>query len=191
MPRLIKRYGSRKLYDTTESRYVGLDDIAGFVRDGEDVRVVDNKSGTDVTTAILTQVISEEGRDGRGLLSPGFLHDLLRVGERTLRVGERTLRRGEEAVGSAVEAGLSAARQSVDEIARAAAERIRPAGPIADVRDEMNRLRERLESLESTLDALDPAESPPAPGPGSPGEAKGAPKTNGTPKAPRRRTTPS
>ena len=191
MPRLIKRYGSRKLYDTTESRYVGLDDIAGFVRDGEDVRVVDNKSGTDVTTAILTQVISEEGRDGRGLLSPGFLHDLLRVGERTLRVGERTLRRGEEAVGSAVEAGLSAARQSVDEIARAAAERIRPAGPIADVRDEMNRLRERLESLESTLDALDPTESAPAPGPGSPGEAKGAPKTNGTPKAPRRRTTPS
>ncbi|HEX9952714.1 MAG TPA: polyhydroxyalkanoate synthesis regulator DNA-binding domain-containing protein [Rubricoccaceae bacterium] len=180
MPRLIKRYGSRKLYDTTESRYVGLDDIAAFVRDGEDVRVVDNKSGTDVTTAILTQVISEEGRDGRGLLSPGFLHDLLRVGERTLRVGERTLRRGEEAVGSAVEAGLTAARQGVDEIARAAAERIRPAGPIADVRDEMNRLRERLESLESTLDALDPADAAPV-------EAPAPDTANGTPKAPRRR----
>lgn len=170
MPRLIKRYGSRKLYDTTDSQYVGLDDIAGFVRSGEEVCVVDNKSGTDVTATILTQVISEEGRDGRGALSPGFLHDLLRV-------GERTLRRGEEAVGSAVGAGLTVARQSVDEIARAAAERIRPAGPIADVRDEMNRLRERLESLESTLDALDPAD-----GPGD-APARAAPA-----KAPRRRT---
>ena len=75
-----------------------------------------------MTAAILTQVISEEGRDGRGVLSPGFLHDLLRV-------GERTLRRGEEAVGQAVGAGLSVARQSVDEIARAAAERIRPPAP--------------------------------------------------------------
>ena len=155
MPRLIKRYGSRKLYDTTESRYVGLDDIAAFVRDGEEVHVVDNRSGADVTAAILTQVISEEGRDGRSLLTPVFLHDLLRI-------GERTLRRGETAVGSAVEAGLSAARQGVDEIARAAAERIRPTGPIADVRDEMDRLRQRLESLESTLNALD---TPAAPAP--------------------------
>ena len=147
MPRLIKRYGSRKLYDTSESRYVGLDDVAAFVRDGEEVHVVDNKSGVDVTAAILTQILSEEGRDGRSVLTPSFLHDLLRV-------GERTLRRGEAAVGGVVEAGLTAARQSVDEIARAAAERIRPSGPIADVRDEMNRLRERLASLEQTLDSL-------------------------------------
>ncbi len=150
MSRLIKRYGSRKLYDTGESRYVSLDEVALFVRHGEEVHVVDNKTGADVTAAILTQIISEEGRDGRSALTPGFLHDLLRV-------GERTLRRGEEAVGSAVGAGLNVARQSVDEIARAAAERIRPAGPIADVRDEMNRLRDRLETLEQTLDALDTA----------------------------------
>ena len=135
---------------------------------------MDNKSGADVTAAILTQVISEEGRDGRGVLSPGFLHDLLRV-------GERTLRRGEEAVGSAVGAGLTVARQSVDEIARAAAERIRPAGPIADVRDEMNRLRERLESLESTLDALDPADGPA----GVPVET---PAVSASARTPRRRT---
>jgi polyhydroxyalkanoate synthesis repressor PhaR len=155
MPRLIKRYGSRKLYDTTESRYVGLDDVAGFVRAGEEVQVVENRTGADVTATILTQIISDEGRDGRSGLSPSFLHDLLRI-------GERTLRRGEEAVGSAVGAGLNVARQSVDEITRAAAERIRPAGPIADVRDEMDRLRQRLESLEATLDALDTSAAEPA-----------------------------
>ena len=121
------------------------------MRDGEDVKVVDNKTGDEVTAAILTQILSEEGRDGRSALSPTFLHDLLRV-------GERTLRRGEAAVWSAVGAGLNAARQGVDEIARAAAERIRPAGPIADVRDEMERLRDRLASLEATLDSL-PADS--------------------------------
>ncbi len=143
MARLIKRYGSRKLYDTTDSRYVGLDDIAAFVRAGETVAVVDNRSGDDVTAAILTQVISEEGRSGNGALSAGFLHDLLRTGEHVLKRGE-----------SAVEAGLQQARQSVDTLARRAADRIRPVAPMADVRDEVDRLRERLESLEATLTAL-------------------------------------
>ena len=159
MPRLIKRYGSRKLYDTTESRYVSLDDVAGFVRGDEQVQVVDNKTGDDVTAAILTQILSEEGRDGRSALSPTFLHDLLRV-------GERTLRRGEAAAIGAVGAGLTAARQGAEEIARAAAERIRPAGPIADVRDEMERLRDRLASLEATLDNL-PNDLDSAPGDGA------------------------
>lgn len=145
MPRLIKRYGSRKLYDTTESRYVSLDEVAGFVREGEDVRVVDNKTGADVSTAILTQIISEEGRNGTSSLSPTFLHDLVRVGERALKIGE-----------TAVEAGIKQVRQGADEIARRAVDRIRPGGPIAEVRDEMDRLRQRLETLESTLNAIDP-----------------------------------
>ena len=145
MARLIKRYGSRKLYDTTDSRYVGLDDIAAFVRAGETVAVVDNRSGDDVTAAILTQVISEEGRSGNGALSAGFLHDLLRAGEQALKLGE-----------SAVGAGLQQARQSVDTLARRAADRIRPVTPMADVREEVDRLKERLESLEATLTALDP-----------------------------------
>ena len=65
MARLIKRYGSRKLYDTSESRYVSLDEVAGFVRAGDEVQVIDNKSGQDTTAAILTQIISEEGPQGR------------------------------------------------------------------------------------------------------------------------------
>lgn len=156
MARLIKRYGSRKLYDTTDSRYVGLDDIAAFVRAGETVAVVDNRSGDDVTAAILTQVISEEGRSGNGALSAGFLHDLLRAGEQAFKRGE-----------SAVEAGLQQARQSVDTLARRAVDRIRPAAPLADVRDEVDCLRERLESLEATLTALDAdaSSAPPADGP--------------------------
>ena len=152
MSRLIKRYGSRKLYDTAESRYVSLDEVAGFVRDGQDVQVVDNRSGDDVTAAILTQIISEEGRAGNGALSAGFLHDLLRVGEQAIKIGE-----------TAVEAGLQQARRNVDTLARRAVDKIRPAGPLTDVRDEMDRLRLRLESLEATLNAMDSAPSPSAP----------------------------
>ena len=152
MPRLIKRYGSRKLYDTSESRYVGLEDVAAFVRDGEQVRVVDNKTGDDATAAVLTQIISEEGRNGRGLLSPSFLHDLVRVGERAIKAGE-----------GVVEAGVTQARRGVDDLARRAVDRIRPGGPIGDVREEMERLRARLEGLERTLAALDAG---PADGPG-------------------------
>ena len=151
MPRLIKRYGSRKLYDTAESRYVSLDEVAEFVRTGDDVTVVDNKSGEPVTAAVLTQIISEEGRSGRGMLSAGFLHDLLRAGERALKVGE-----------DAVETSLSQARKSVDEIARRAVDKIRPAGPIGEVRDEMDRLRARLDGLERTLKELDDTASPDA-----------------------------
>ncbi len=145
MNRLIKRYGSRKLYDTSESRYVSLDEVAGFVREGQTIQVVDNRSGDDVSAAILTQIISEEGRAGSTTLSPGFLHDLLRVGEQAIKIGE-----------SAVEAGLQQARRNVDQIARRTVDRIRPAGPLTDVRDEMVRLRARLESLESTLNSFEP-----------------------------------
>ncbi|GAB5534188.1 MAG: polyhydroxyalkanoate synthesis regulator DNA-binding domain-containing protein [Rubricoccaceae bacterium] len=144
MPRLIKRYGSRKLYDTSDSRYVSLEEVAAFVRAGDDIEVVENKTGDDVTAAILTQIISEEGRNGQSTFSPRFLHDLLRAGESAIKKGEEV-----------VEAGLQRARQGVGEIARTAADRVRPASPMSDVRDEMDRLRARLESLETTLNGLD------------------------------------
>ena len=58
--RTIKRYANRKLYDTRESRYVTLEHIAAMVRAGDDIRVVDNTTQTDMTTATLAQIIFEE-----------------------------------------------------------------------------------------------------------------------------------
>jgi polyhydroxyalkanoate synthesis repressor PhaR len=60
---LIKKYGNRRLYDTTSSRYVNLDDLAGHIRAGRDVRVVDAKTGQDLTRVLLTQIITEDARD--------------------------------------------------------------------------------------------------------------------------------
>ena len=59
---VIKKYGNRRLYDTGESRYVNLDDLAAMIRAGKDVRVVDAKTGRDWTRVTLTQIITEDAK---------------------------------------------------------------------------------------------------------------------------------
>jgi len=56
-PRIIKRYANRKLYDTEHSRYVTLDQISEMIRQGDDVKIVDNKTKEDLTTVTLAQII--------------------------------------------------------------------------------------------------------------------------------------
>ncbi len=58
-PKIIKRYANRKLYDTERSSYVTLEDIAVMIKAGEEVQVVDNKSGEDLTSVTLAQIIFE------------------------------------------------------------------------------------------------------------------------------------
>ena len=60
---VIRKYENRRLYDTTNSRYVNLDEVAQMVRDGYDVKVVDAASGEDLTRLILTQIIVENAKD--------------------------------------------------------------------------------------------------------------------------------
>lgn len=60
---LIKKYGNRRLYDTAASRYVNLDDLAAHIRAGREVRVLDAKTGQDLTRVILTQIITEDAKD--------------------------------------------------------------------------------------------------------------------------------
>jgi polyhydroxyalkanoate synthesis repressor PhaR len=59
-PKVIKRYANRKLYDTERSCYVTLDEISQMIKEGEDVRVVDNKTKDDLTAVTLAQIIVEE-----------------------------------------------------------------------------------------------------------------------------------
>jgi polyhydroxyalkanoate synthesis repressor PhaR len=60
---VIKKYGNRRLYDTAASRYVNLDEVAEFIRQGKDVQVLDAKTGKDLTRVVLTQIITEDARD--------------------------------------------------------------------------------------------------------------------------------
>jgi len=92
MARRIKRYNNRKLYDTDASEYVSLSDIAERVRDGETVQVVDDETGEDRTAQTLTQIILEEGKNGREVIPSDLLHQLLRRGGEALDLGFGQLR---------------------------------------------------------------------------------------------------
>jgi polyhydroxyalkanoate synthesis repressor PhaR len=157
MPRLIKRYGSRKLYDTEESRYVLLEDVAAWIRQGQEVRVVDNRTGEDVTAQTLTQIISEEGRRGVAMLPNALLHELIRVGQ------------------EAFSGGVEKLQQRVDRVMRASIDRL---GPIRKAREEMEMLRERLQDLETSLVEIEGRRPAPAGrAPRRSGRARTAPAT--------------
>ena len=144
MIRLIKRYESRKLYDTEESRYVSLEEIANWVRQGQEVKVVDNATGADVTSQTLTQIILDEGRRGTSFLPSDLLHDLVRIGEKAMHTGIEQMQNG------------------VDRLVQASMDRL---APVRRVREEMSSLRARLEQLEASLADLErePARTEPAP----------------------------
>ncbi len=77
-PLLIKRYASRRLYNTETSDYVTLEDIAGFIRAGREVQIVDLKSGDDLTRQYLLQIIAEHESRGESVLPIAVLTDLVR-----------------------------------------------------------------------------------------------------------------
>ena len=141
MIRVIKRYESRKLYDTEESRYISLEDIARWVRDGQEIQVIDNASAEDVSAQILTQIILDEGKRGTSFLPTDLLHELVRAGEK--------------AVASSVEQ----VQGRVDRLVQRSIDRL---APVRRAREEMSQLRDRLTELESTLVELESEGGEPA-----------------------------
>lgn len=77
--RVIKKYSNRRLYDTSSSTYVNLDNLADIIRGGELVQIIDARSGADLTRAILMQVILE-AQGALDLLPVGLLHRMIRLG---------------------------------------------------------------------------------------------------------------
>jgi polyhydroxyalkanoate synthesis repressor PhaR len=75
--KIIKRYQNRKLYDTERSCYVTLNEIAELIKNGEDVKVVDNKSKRDLTSLTLAQIIFEEEKKRKRLLPLGLLKNII------------------------------------------------------------------------------------------------------------------
>lgn len=141
MIRLIKRYGggSRKLYDTEESRYVSLEEIGDWVRQGQQVQVIDNQNGDDVTAQTLTQVILEEGKRGMSPVSSDFLHALIRRGEQMVTTGVESLSQG------------------VDRLLQASVDRV---GPLRELRDEVKQMRAKIDVLESAISEMEEGRDP-------------------------------
>src|SRR5262249_56366024 len=76
-PKVIKRYTNRKLYDTVESRYVTLDEIAVMVKQGMEVQIVDNRTKEDLTSVTLAQIIFEEEKK-RNQMPLALLREIIR-----------------------------------------------------------------------------------------------------------------
>jgi polyhydroxyalkanoate synthesis repressor PhaR len=70
--RTIRRYGNRKLYDTQESHYVTLAQVAAIIRAGDEIQVLDKNTGRDLTTATMAQILFEESKQGRPLPVPAL-----------------------------------------------------------------------------------------------------------------------
>ncbi len=75
---VIKKYANRRLYDTSRSAYITLDDLKTLVHEGTDFVVQDAKTGEDLTHSVLTQIIFEQEAQGQHLLPVDFLRQLIR-----------------------------------------------------------------------------------------------------------------
>jgi polyhydroxyalkanoate synthesis repressor PhaR len=98
MARLIKRYGNRKMYDTKASRYVTLDGITELIRSGEDLHIIDNETGEDLTAVTFAQIIYEEEKRKSGLLEVPALRWIIQQGGATLQEILSRVDQGREAI---------------------------------------------------------------------------------------------
>lgn len=178
--KVIKRYANRKLYDTSSSRYITLDEIREMVMGGVDVRIIDNRTKEDLTSATLAQILfAGEKRDGR--MSLGVLHRMIRgsgsavqeflsekvtpqVGwlrdEAGTRVGR--LFRREEAVGAPnaqVRELFASSQRTLEEWQRRVDDRVRGGmdafSGLPQLQKDLTRMHERLDALEKKLALLD------------------------------------
>ena len=83
---LIKKYANRKMYDTTDKRYISRDQLAELIKKGEEVAIIDNRTGEDLTASVVSQLIGMDSKDkeNEGAVSSRFLMQLLRKGGGTL-----------------------------------------------------------------------------------------------------------
>lgn len=150
---VIKKYGNRRLYDTTDSRYVNLDEIAEFIRQGKDVQVIDAKSGRDLTRVTLTQIITEDAKDKPTGLPLELLRQLIMASDQVrqefvmwyLKSAFDTYQQVQDAVQNRLSEVGSAITSPVETMKRFLS------GPRSETDSELTTLRQRVAELEARL----------------------------------------
>jgi polyhydroxyalkanoate synthesis repressor PhaR len=146
--RIVKRYANRKLYDTEEKRYVTLDQVATLIREGAEIKVVDNESGEDLTSVTLSQILveQEKKREGGGLPKT-FLNELVKSSSTVFDYLRRTVTSwlqaaniSEEAIEKNIDDLVKKGQLTLDEGARLK-------------RDIVERTREYLKRIDETIEA--------------------------------------
>src|ERR1700688_3646641 len=124
--RLIRKYSNRRLYDTSGSRHVTLDDLRQLVVAGEKIKVVDDKSGEDLTRSVLLQIIAEQEQFGLPVLGSELLEMIIRFNggpmqallSRYLEQAFTTMMRQQEAMHSEIDNALQTPLAPLTELAR-------------------------------------------------------------------------
>ena len=179
--KIVKRYANRKLYDTERSCYVTLEDISVMIKAGDEVRVIDNKSGEDLTSVTLAQIIFETEKKNnfmplsllRGLIQDGgeAINEFTRDGvgrvsvkaqevkdaAQKIRSGLESVIRNEEDTGPRMVTDLvTSARKTFEELQKSVVESMKgPVGAVAryaNLGREMEEIQLRLAELEQRLE---------------------------------------
>ena len=175
-PKVIKRYTNRKLYDTVESRYVTLEEIAEMIKAGAEVKIVDNRTKDDLTSVTLAQIIFEEEKKTSKMSLKTLLGLIRQGGEAAQHLVDGDLRGRVDAVRQAAEQrvhsfiaksqqtgerarelvsasqeALSGLQKRIDERIRAAAEGVQH---LPEVKRQLDDISQRIESLEKKLEEL-------------------------------------
>jgi polyhydroxyalkanoate synthesis repressor PhaR len=171
-PIIIKKYANRRLYDTGSSSYITLEHLGEMTRKGVDFKVVDAKTGEDITRSVLTQIIMDEENRGQTMLPTNFLRQLISMyGDSMqsmvppyLEASMAALRRNQEQFRKSMSGALgpfeAIAKQNMA-MFQAAAEMMtgkRPStdagGPVSGDADEIAEMKRQMAELQAKLDRL-------------------------------------
>ncbi len=173
---IIKKYAKRRLYNTSSSSYITLEDLAKMVRENIEFQVLDAKSGDDITHSILTQIIMDEEANGGQMLPVSFLRQLIGMYGNSmqammpsyLEASMANFRDNQSKIREAFEKGMSsnpftAIHETNLAMMRAAADvflpgvgkaKEKPTPPAAPANDELALLREQMAAMQKKLDEL-------------------------------------
>jgi polyhydroxyalkanoate synthesis repressor PhaR len=169
---IIKKYANRRLYDTESSAYITLERLAQMVRQKKQFKVVDAKSGDDITRSVLAQIIMDEESRGATMLPVNFLRQLISMYgdsmqsvvphylEASLEQLQRNQSKFRDAMAGAFATNPFAelARRNMEMFTTASG--LKPAGeaakpaPAEETKSEIAALREQLEEMQKKLDKL-------------------------------------
>ena len=146
---LIKKYPNRRLYNTSSRAYVNLTDLAALIRQGEEIQVVDAKTGEDVTRVVLTQIIVEDAKESPTGLPLELLRQLIKASDRAgqeflmwyLKSAFDTYEKVQDAVQDRLKDVRSAAMSPINMVKNLLT-------PEAKPEDELEELRRRVAELE-------------------------------------------
>ncbi len=149
---VIKKYENRRLYDTSGSRYVNLEDIAALVRNGKQVQVIDAKTGADLTRVTLTQIIVEDAKDQPTGLPLELLRQLIVASDHVRREFFKTAVHTYDRMQSALQSGLTEVRSAALSPLGVVGKLVQGGAPEKpDQLRELRQLRKRVAELEARV----------------------------------------